>query len=74
MGFFDVLGEILEELGNAIGKEIIKQKDIYQSTTNNSQRMDDERLIKRFKQEQDVTKKAAMGNELKRRGYGKQEE
>ena len=28
----------------------------------------------RFKEEQDVTKKVAMGNELKRRGYGKQEE
>ena len=26
MGVLDVLGEILEELGNAIGKEIIKQR------------------------------------------------
>ena len=74
MGFFDVLGEIFEEIGNAVGKEIIKQKDIYLSTTNNSQRMDDERLIKKFKEEHDMTKKVAMGNELKRRGYGKQEE
>ena len=34
-------------------------------------RMDDERLIKKFKEEHDGVKRAAMANELKRRGYGK---
>lgn len=74
MGLFDNLGEILEKAGNALGEEVKKQKNVYDSTTNYSQNMNDERLIKKFKEEHDVTKKVAMANELKRRGYGKKDE
>lgn len=66
MGFLDSLGE-------KIGETIKDQVNTYNNATNNSQKKSDERLMKDFKEERSYTKKLAMANELKRRGYGNQD-
>jgi hypothetical protein len=64
----------LDKLGQAIGEEVVKQKKIYDTASESSMRKDDERLIKDFKDEHNTAKKIAMANELRRRGYGKQDD
>lgn len=66
MSFFEKLGEV-------IGEEFAKNKKDYESASAASQRKTDERLIKDFKAETNLAKKVAMGNELKKRGYGNQD-
>lgn len=67
MGFLDNLGE-------KVGKSIKEASEKYNHTSErvdkNTHGMSDKTLIRKYKEESDVVKKIAMGNELKKRGYG----
>ena len=67
MSFFD-------NIGKAIGEEIVKQKEVYDSTSKYLERKSDERLIKDYKSESNMTKRLAILMELEKRGYGKHDE
>lgn len=60
MGFMDDLGKYLGEKYNSA-------VDDYQKASNVADRLDNKKLVNRFKDEKNIAKKMAYGNELKRR-------
>lgn len=71
MGFWDSLGKFA---GEAVKNGINEKKadwETYQKNIEQYDRLDDEKLIKRFKSETDFKKKLAMKYVLQQRGYGK---
>lgn len=68
MGFFD-------ELGKSIGNDIKKKNERLREYQERAQDMSDERLIREFKNSSgDMIKRMAYAQELKKRGYGNQDE
>ena len=63
-----------DNLGKAVGEQIVKQKEVYDSTSRNIERKSDKRLIEYYIHEDNITKKLAMQMELKKRGYGNHDE
>ena len=63
-----------DNLGKAVGEQIVKQKEVNDSTSRNIERKSDKRLIEDYIHEDNITKKLAMQMELKKRGYGNHDE
>ena len=73
MGFWDKMGELA---GNAVKAGMDKAKEQnnkYNETIARAEDWDDDRLIRRFKEEKNTVKKMAYAKILKDRGYGKQD-
>lgn len=60
MGFFDVLGEY-------VGKKFNEAADDYQNASEQAERLDDQRLVNKFKDEKNYVRKMTYGMELKKR-------
>lgn len=62
MGFWDKVGKVA-------GKALREEKEKIERTSKEIKNWDDERLIRHFKQERDMTKKYIYAQELQKRGY-----
>ena len=73
MGFWDSLGKFASEaIKNGINEKKADWKN-YQKNIEQYEKLEDEKLIKRFKSETDLKKKLAMKYVLEQRGYGNKE-
>lgn len=81
MGYFDGPDEIekdqekgfFDRLGEAAGKAVARQKRNYEKAAEQSRNRSDERLQKNYENEHNLARKKAMENELKSRGYSRNE-
>lgn len=64
------LGDFFGKIAGTAVKKIQEEYSSYEKYVENYRKMDDERLIKYFKEERNNTKKFAMAKVLKERGYG----
>ncbi len=77
MSFWDSFGEAagkaIRASGEAAGKAIQKTNDNYYKASERSTNYSDEKLIREFKNSHDIGTKMGYAQELKNRGYGKQD-